>query len=67
MGLVAIVDPARAEVADVIALCHCAGIQVTMIIGDHGLTAAAIAQRIGLANGNPRIITGEQLGYLSDT
>ena len=61
------IDPARPEVAEAIALCHRAGIQVTMITGDYGLTAAAIAQRIGLANGKPRIITGEQLGHLSDT
>jgi Ca2+-transporting ATPase len=67
LGLVAMIDPARPEVAEAIALCHRAGIQVTMITGDYGLTAAAIAQRIGLANGKPRIITGEQLGHLSDT
>ncbi|MFM5980780.1 MAG: cation-translocating P-type ATPase [Sphaerospermopsis kisseleviana] len=67
LGLVAMIDPPRKEVADAIALCHRAGIQVTMITGDYGLTAAAIAQRIGLANGQPRIITGEQLGHLSDT
>jgi Ca2+-transporting ATPase len=67
LGLVAMIDPPRPEVADAIALCHRAGIQVTMITGDYGLTAAAIAQRIGLANDKPRIITGEQLGHLSDT
>ncbi|MBE9236884.1 cation-transporting P-type ATPase [Anabaena aphanizomenioides LEGE 00250] len=67
LGLVAMIDPPRPEVAGAIALCHRAGIQVTMITGDYGLTAAAIAQRIGLANGKPRIITGEQLGHLSDT
>ena len=42
LGLVAMIDPARTEVADAIALCHRAGIQVTMITGDYGLTAAAI-------------------------
>lgn len=67
LGLVAMIDPPRPEVADAIALCHRAGIQVTMITGDYGLTAAAIAQRIGLVNGKVRTITGEQLGHLSDT
>ncbi|QFS50677.1 HAD-IC family P-type ATPase [Nostoc sphaeroides] len=47
-----------------------AGIQVTMITGDYGLTAAAIAEKIGLinekSNGKPRVITGEKLGHLSD-
>ncbi|BAY17388.1 cation-transporting ATPase, E1-E2 type [Anabaenopsis circularis NIES-21] len=67
LGLVAMIDPPRPEVADAIALCHRAGIQVTMITGDYGLTAAAIAQRIGLVNGKVRTITGEQLGHLSNT
>ena len=35
LGLVAMIDPARPEVADAIALCHRAGIQVTMITGDY--------------------------------
>ncbi|MFN6537508.1 MAG: cation-translocating P-type ATPase [Nostoc sp. EkiNYC01] len=71
IGLVAMIDPPRPEVADAIALCHHAGIQVTMITGDYGLTAAAIAQKIGLINngkpnGKSRVITGEQLGHLSN-
>ena len=67
LGLVAMIDPPRPEVSNAIALCHRAGIQVTMITGDYGLTAAAIAQEIGLVKGKARIITGEQLGHLSDT
>jgi magnesium-transporting ATPase (P-type) len=70
IGLIAMIDPPRPEVADAIALCHRAGIQVTMITGDYGLTAAAIAQKVGLldgkSNGKPRIINGEQLSHLSD-
>ncbi|MDZ7991392.1 MAG: cation-transporting P-type ATPase [Nostoc sp. EfeVER01] len=70
IGLVAMIDPPRKEVADAIALCHRAGIQVTMITGDYGLTAAAIAEKIGLINekfnGKPRVITGEKLGHLSE-
>jgi potassium/sodium efflux P-type ATPase len=70
LGLVAMIDPPRPEVADAIALCHLAGIQVTMITGDYGLTAAAIAQKVGLLNGKSngkiRVINGEQLSHLSD-
>jgi magnesium-transporting ATPase (P-type) len=69
IGLVAMIDPARPEVSRAIALCHRAGIQVTMITGDYGLTASAIAQKIGLISGKSkaksRVITGEQLGHLS--
>jgi magnesium-transporting ATPase (P-type) len=70
IGLIAMIDPPRPEVADAIALCHRAGIQVTMITGDYGLTADAIAEKIGLinekSNSKPRVITGEKLGQLSD-
>jgi Ca2+-transporting ATPase len=60
------IDPPRAEVADAIAKCHQAGIQVTMVTGDYGLTAEAIARRIGLIDGKARVVTGEDMGHLSD-
>ncbi len=66
IGLTAMMDPPRPEVAEAIAQCHQAGIQVTMITGDYGLTAEAIAHRIGLVKDKARVITGEQLGHLSD-
>lgn len=66
LGLVAMIDPPRPEVADAIAQCHEAGIHVTMITGDYGLTAEAIAKRIGLVNGQARVISGEQLNHLSN-
>jgi magnesium-transporting ATPase (P-type) len=66
LGLVAMIDPPRPEVAEAIAKCHEAGIHVTMITGDYGLTAEAIARRVGLINGKTRIITGEQLAHLSN-
>ncbi|MEG4961541.1 MULTISPECIES: cation-transporting P-type ATPase [unclassified Microcoleus] len=66
VGLVAMIDPPRAEVADAIAKCHQAGIQVTMVTGDYGLTAEAIAQQIGLVDGKVRVVTGEEMGHLSD-
>lgn len=66
LGLVAMIDPPRVEVADAIAKCHQAGIQVTMVMGDYGLTAEAIAQQIGLVEGKARIVTGEEISHLSD-
>ncbi|MEB3291243.1 MAG: cation-transporting P-type ATPase [Leptolyngbya sp.] len=71
IGLVAMFDPPRPEVPKAIAQCHQAGIRVTMVTGDYGLTAEAIAQQIGLldapATHEPvRVITGETLGHLSD-
>ncbi len=66
LGLVATIDPPRVEVAGAIARCHQAGIQVTMVTGDYGLTAQAIAQQIGLVDGKARIVTGEEMSHLSD-
>jgi Ca2+-transporting ATPase len=66
VGLVAMIDPPRPEVAEAIAKCHKAGIQITMVTGDYGLTAEAIARRIGLVDDNVRVVTGEDMGHLSD-
>jgi calcium-translocating P-type ATPase len=66
LGLVAMIDPPRAEVADAVARCHAAGIRVLVITGDHGLTAAAVARRVGIAADASAIVTGEQLERMSD-
>ncbi len=55
LGLLALYDPPRPEVPDAIRRCRDAGIRVTMVTGDYGLTAQAIALQIGLlepATGN---------------
>jgi calcium-translocating P-type ATPase len=66
IGLVALVDPLRPEVADAVAQCHQAGIRVIMVTGDHGLTAAAIARRIGLGDGALKVITGGEVDRLTE-
>ncbi|HUW85314.1 MAG TPA: cation-transporting P-type ATPase, partial [Methanoregula sp.] len=48
LGLVAMMDPPRPEVAEAIGKCHRASIRVIMITGDYGLTAESIARRIGI-------------------
>jgi potassium/sodium efflux P-type ATPase len=66
IGLVAMFDPPRPEVPEAIARCHQAGIKVTMVTGDYGLTAEAIARNIGLVVGERvRVVTGETMGQLS--
>ena len=45
LGLVGMIDPARPEVRDAVAVCRDAGVRAVMITGDHPLTAAAIAPR----------------------
>jgi Ca2+-transporting ATPase len=66
IGLVAMFDPPREEVPKAIAQCHQAGIKVTMVTGDYGLTAEAIARQIGLVSEQVRVVTGEGMGHLSD-
>jgi magnesium-transporting ATPase (P-type) len=67
LGLVAMMDPPRPEVAEAVQKCHSAGIRVVMITGDYGLTAESIARKIGiLRSARPRIVTGVELDTMSD-
>jgi magnesium-transporting ATPase (P-type) len=66
LGLVGMQDPPRPEVADAIERCRRAGIRILMVTGDHGLTAEAIAQRIGLVARRASILDGAELERLDD-
>lgn len=62
LGLVALADPLRPEVANSIAECHHAGIRVVMITGDYPTTARAIAAKAGLDC--ERVLTGADLANM---
>jgi calcium-translocating P-type ATPase len=66
LGFVAMLDPPRPEVADAVQRCHQAGIRIIVITGDHPLTAAAIARRIGIARRDPTIVTEEELEAMTE-
>ncbi|HYN31846.1 MAG TPA: cation-translocating P-type ATPase, partial [Ilumatobacteraceae bacterium] len=65
LGLIGIIDPARPEVRDAVAICRSAGIRPVMITGDHPLTALAIATDLGIANSD-RVLIGSDLDQMSD-
>ncbi|KAK4549384.1 hypothetical protein LTR36_006381 [Oleoguttula mirabilis] len=56
VGLVAIVDPPRAEIPEVVRTLRGAGIRVFMVTGDYKLTAAAIAAECGIITHAPKDI-----------
>jgi sodium/potassium-transporting ATPase subunit alpha len=64
LGLAAIMDLPRPEVADAIQSCYQAGIRILMITGDHPRTAQALAQKIGLKVDS--VITGRELRTLPE-
>jgi len=66
LGLVALIDPLRAEVPAAVASCRDAGIAVCMVTGDHPATALAIARDLGLATRPDQVMTGVELAALPD-
>ncbi|GID30850.1 cation-translocating P-type ATPase [Paractinoplanes brasiliensis] len=63
LTLVGIVDPPRPQAQAAIEQAHAAGIEVRMITGDHAVTAAAIAGKLGIRG---RAITGAEFAAMSD-
>ncbi|MEJ2451400.1 MAG: cation-transporting P-type ATPase [Gammaproteobacteria bacterium] len=61
LGLLALEDPLREGVAESVRVCQQAGIHVLMLTGDHPLTARAVAVELGLGQGQPRVMTAEEL------
>lgn len=65
-GLIAMLDPPRPGVVEAVAQCRTAGIRIIVITGDHPLTAAAIAERIGITGPHPTVVTAEDFEQLDE-
>jgi magnesium-transporting ATPase (P-type) len=59
IGLIGLLDPPRKEAIEAVEECHAGGIRVTMITGDHKITAAAIAKMLGIGDGKTAITGAE--------
>lgn len=69
VGLVGMIDPERPEAKAAVAKAKSSGIRTIMITGDHQVTAAAIAKRLGIIGEDDTncVITGAELDKISDT
>jgi magnesium-transporting ATPase (P-type) len=59
LGLIGLLDPPRKEAIEAVTECHSGGIRVTMITGDHKITAAAIGKMLGIGDGKAAITGAE--------
>jgi len=64
LGLLALQDPPRTEVAAAIKKCHRAGVRTIMITGDHKKTAQAIGKMVGL--NTEKAYTGKELDQMTE-
>jgi calcium-translocating P-type ATPase len=59
LGLIGLLDPPRPEAIEAVRECHDGGIRVTMITGDHQITAAAIAKMLSIGDGKTSVTGAE--------
>lgn len=66
LGLISMMDPPREESRAAVEECKSAGIRPIMITGDHKVTAAAIAKRIGILQDESEACEGAQIEDMSE-
>jgi magnesium-transporting ATPase (P-type) len=66
LGFLGMIDPLRPDARGAVAACHNAGVQVSMITGDHRLTALAIARDLGLATSENQVMTSAEIDGKSE-
>lgn len=66
LGLFGMSDSLSRTTKNSVKMCENAGIRVVMVTGDNIITATAIAKELGIIKEGQLVITGEQLGSMSD-
>jgi magnesium-transporting ATPase (P-type) len=69
LGYVAMMDPLRPGVQRAVARCREAGVAVSMVTGDHPVTALAIGRELGLVDADTddeQVLTGREVDGLDD-
>jgi Ca2+-transporting ATPase len=66
MGLAGMIDPARPEVKEAIAVARKAGIKTAMVTGDYKNTAVAIARELDLITHEGQALTGAELDEMDE-
>jgi calcium-translocating P-type ATPase len=66
LGIVALADPARPEVREAVQQCHSAGIRLIVVTGDHGLTAKALANEVGIGSPDMPVVSGADLDRMNE-
>lgn len=61
LGFVGMIDPLRADSKAAVKACQEAGVMVTMITGDHRVTALAISRELGLAMNENQVATADDI------
>jgi len=61
LGFLGMIDPLRAGAREAVAECQRAGVLVSMVTGDHRVTALAIARELGLADRDEQVVTASDL------
>jgi Ca2+-transporting ATPase len=65
LGLIGMIDPPREEAKDAVAKTRAAGIRPIMITGDHPITAAVIAEELGIVE-HGRAVSGAEIESMDD-
>jgi magnesium-transporting ATPase (P-type) len=65
LGRGGLLDTPRKKAIEAVTECHGGGIRVTMITGDHKITAAAIAKMLGIGDGRTAV-TGTEIEEMNE-